>query len=137
MPENRNGLKHLYIPNDCAETVHHMKTKFRVFTLLALLLTGAIRGFAQLPPEALAGLWKAHWITSPSAPQRDIVVLHFRKVIEIPRVPEHFVVHVSADSLFILNVNQREVGRGPARSDLAHWKYETYDLAPFLRPGPQ
>ncbi len=51
------------------------------------------------------------------------------------RVPEHFVVHVSADSLFILNVNQREVGRGPARSDLAHWKYETYDLAPFLRPG--
>ena len=63
------------------------------------------------------------------------MVLHFRKVIEIPSVPEHFVVHVSADSLFILNVNQREVGRGPARSDLAHWKYETYDLAPFLRPG--
>ena len=112
-----------------------MKTKFRVFTLLALLLTGAVSGFAQLPPQALAGLWKAQWITSPSAPQRDIVVLHFRKVIELPNVPEHFVVHVSADSLFILNVNQREVGRGPARSDLAHWKYETYDLAPFLRPG--
>ncbi|PYT95050.1 MAG: alpha-L-rhamnosidase, partial [Acidobacteria bacterium] len=31
--------------------------------------------------------------------------------------------------------NQREVGRGPARSDLAHWKYETYDLSAFLRPG--
>ena len=62
-------------------------------------------------------------------------VLHFRKVIEIPQVPEHFVVHVSADSLFILCVNQHEVGRGPARSDLAHWKYETYDLAAFLRPG--
>ena len=112
-----------------------MKTKFRGFTLVALLLTGAISGFAQLPPQALAGLWKAHWITSPSAPERDPVVLHFRKVIEVPRVPEHFVVHVSADSLFILNVNQREVGRGPARSDLAHWKYETYDLAPFLHSG--
>jgi hypothetical protein len=62
--------------------------------------------------------------------------LHFRKAIEIPRVPEHFLVHVSADSQFILSVNQREVGRGPARSDLAHWKYETYDLAAFLRPGP-
>ena len=112
-----------------------MKINFRLFTLLALLLTGAVSGFSQLPPQALAGLWKAQWITSASAPQRDIVVLHFRKVIEIPSVPEHFVVKVSADSLFILNVNQREVGRGPARSDLAHWKYETYDLAPFLRPG--
>ncbi len=112
-----------------------MKTKFRVSTLVALLLTGTISGFAQLPPEARAGLWKAQWITSSSAPQRDMVVLHFRKAIEVPAVPEHFVVHVSADSLFILNVNQREVGRGPARSDLAHWKFETYDLAPFLRPG--
>ncbi len=112
-----------------------MKTKFRVFPLVALLLTSAISGFAQLPPEARSGLWKAQWITSSSAPQRDMVVLHFRKAIEVSAVPEHFVVHVSADSLFILNVNQREVGRGPARSDLAHWKYETYDLAPFLRPG--
>jgi hypothetical protein len=112
-----------------------MKTKFLAFTSVALLLTYGISALAQLPPEARAGLWKAQWITSPSAPQWDIVVLHFRKVIEIPRAPEHFVVHVSADSQFILCVNQREVGRGPARSDLAHWKYETYDLAAFLRPG--
>jgi len=122
-------------PNDCAETIHFMKTKFRVFPLAALLMTVAISALAQLPPEARSGLWKAQWITSTSAPQRDMVVLHFRKAIEVPAVPEHFVVHVSADSLFILNVNQHEVGRGPARIDLAHWKYETYDLAPFLRPG--
>jgi alpha-L-rhamnosidase len=112
-----------------------MKPTFRAFTLLALLLTNVTSAFAQLLPEARAGLWKAQWITSARAPERDMVVLHFRKAIEIPRVPEHFVVHVSADSLFILSVNQHEVGRGPARSDLAHWKYETYDLAGFLRPG--
>lgn len=112
-----------------------MNAKFLTFTALALLLAGAISALAQLPPEARAGLWRAQWITSPSATQRDIVVLHFRKAIEIAQVPEHFVVHVSADNLFILSVNQREVGRGPARSDLAHWKYETYDLAAFLRPG--
>jgi alpha-L-rhamnosidase len=112
-----------------------MKTKFLLFTFLAVTLTYAISVSAQLPPEARAGLWKAQWVTLPSAPQRDIVVLHFRKMIEIPRVPEHFVVHVSADSQFVLCLNQREVGRGPARSDLAHWKYETYDLAAFLRPG--
>jgi len=112
-----------------------MKTKFLLFTFLTVTLNCATSALAQLPPEARAGLWKAQWITSPSAPQRDIVVLHFRKVIEVPRAPEHFVVHVSADSQFILCVNQREVGRGPARSDLAHWKYETYDLSAFLRPG--
>lgn len=110
-----------------------MKTKLLWFA--SLVVTCVISTFAQLPPEARAGLWKAQWITSPSGPPRDVVVLHFRKVIEIPQVPEHFVVNVSADSLFILNVNQREVGRGPARSDLAHWKYEIYDLAAFLHPG--
>jgi alpha-L-rhamnosidase len=112
-----------------------MKSTSWLFTLFALLLTPAMSTLAQLPPEARAGLWKAEWITSPSAPQRDVAVLHFRKTIELPKVPEHFVVRVSADSLFILSLNQRELGRGPARSDLAHWKYETYDLAPFLHSG--
>ena len=111
-----------------------MQIKFLTFTVLAATLIFATGASAQLPPEARVGLWKAQWITSPSAPQRDIVVLHFRREIDVHRVPEHFVVHVSADSQFILSVNQREVGRGPARSDLAHWKYETYDLTPFLHP---
>ena len=30
---------------------------------------------------------------------------------------------------------EQEIGRGPARSDLAHWKYETYNLAKVLRSG--
>ncbi len=129
------GLKILRV-NGYVEIIHQMKVRFLpVVSVALLLLAHAVKVSAQLPPEARAGLWKAQWITSPSAAQRDIVVLHFRKVIEIPRAPEHFVVHVSADSQFILCVNQREVGRGPARSDLAHWKYETYDLSAFLRPG--
>jgi alpha-L-rhamnosidase len=27
------------------------------------------------------------------------------------------------------------VGDGPARGDLAHWRYETFDLGPMLKPG--
>jgi len=100
--------------------------------LLQLFASGAS---AQLPPEALKGLWHAEWITLPTAPQRDSVVLHFRKTFEVRDIPKHFIVHVSADNQFILWVNQREVGRGPAMSDLAHWKYETYDLASVLHPG--
>ena len=112
-----------------------MKTRSRSFSALALTLMLATNGTAQLAPEARAGLWRAQWITLSKAPERDAAVLQFRKVLEIKQVPQRFVVHVSADNQFVLNVNQREVGRGPARGDLAHWKYETYDLARFLRPG--
>src|SRR2546423_995614 len=48
-----------------------MKTKFLLVTFLTVMLTYAISVLAQLPPEARAGLWKAQWITSPSAPQPD------------------------------------------------------------------
>ena len=90
---------------------------------------------AQLPSDFSKQPWTAQWITCPDSPQRDIVVLHFRKVLDLARAPEHFMVHVSADNQFILYVNQQRVGSGPSRSDLGHWRYETYDIAPQLRPG--
>jgi alpha-L-rhamnosidase len=125
----------LKLSQGLARDIQNMKTKYLQFSSLVLLLTCTTGAYGQLPSEALRGLWKAQWITSPTAPQRDSIVLHFRKVFEISQVPEHFVVRVSADNQFLLSVNQHEVGRGPALSDLAHWKYETYDLAPLLRPG--
>ena len=111
-----------------------MKDTRFVVLLLAVILT-AVSVTAQYPPEAMKGLWSAQWITSASAPQRDGAVLHFRKELRLTEMPAHFVVHVSADNQFLLEVNGREVGRGPARSDLGHWKYETYDLAPFFHSG--
>lgn len=39
---------------------------------------------------------------------------------------------MSADNRFILFVNGTRNGDGPARSDLAHWRYETYDIAKAL-----
>ena len=111
-----------------------MKAQFALISLSALLTT-AVTTAAQLAPETQKGLWHAQWITAPNAPQRDGVVLHFRKVFELSQAPSHFAVRVSADNRFILSVNQHEAGRGPALSDLAHWKYESYDLAPLLHPG--
>ena len=113
-----------------------MKTKSWQFTYLSLLLCSwTIGAFAQFPREAGEGLWHAQWITSRNSPQRDSVVLYFRKTLDLSEVPQRFLVHVSADNQFILDVNQHEVGRGPAHGDLAHWRYETYDLAPFLHRG--
>jgi alpha-L-rhamnosidase len=45
------------------------------------------------------------------------------------------VVHVSADNRYRLYVNGVQVSSGPQRSDVAHWRYETVDLAPNLRAG--
>ena len=63
-------------------------------------------------------------------------MLHFRKAIEVPDVPQqHYIVHVSGDRRFVFYVNGQRIGAGPAASDLPHWRYETFDLAPALHAG--
>src|SRR5277367_1550744 len=80
--------------------------------------------------------WAAQWITAAGTPQRDEVVLHFRKIIDLgPTAPTNFWVDVSADNQFLLMVNGKRVGTGPSKADLAHWRFETYDLSPFLHAG--
>ena len=44
-------------------------------------------------------------------------------------------VHVSADSRYLFYCNGRLVGRGPAKGDVNHHFYETYDLTADLRVG--
>ena len=106
-----------------------------LFCIITGLLASTSYAPAQLSAEHQAKLWKAQWITAPDAPQRDEVVLHFRKVIDVSAPPQHFYIDVSADNQFIFYINQQRIGSGPSRSDLGHWKYETFDLAPFLRAG--
>ncbi|HEY1900809.1 MAG TPA: alpha-L-rhamnosidase C-terminal domain-containing protein [Terracidiphilus sp.] len=79
--------------------------------------------------------WHASWITHPTAPLREPVVLHFRRTLALTAVPASYTVRVSADNRFILYVNGQRVGDGPSRGDLAHWRYERFDLAPLLHAG--
>ena len=44
-------------------------------------------------------------------------------------------VHVSADSRYLFFCNGRLIGRGPAKGDVNHHFYETYDLTRHLRTG--
>jgi hypothetical protein len=43
--------------------------------------------------------------------------------------------HLTADSRYTLWVNGIYVGQGPVRAWPQHWRYDTYDLAPYLRAG--
>jgi len=79
--------------------------------------------------------WHAAWVTHPTAPLREPLVLHFRRALELAPLPSSYIVRVSADNRFILYVNGTRVGDGPARGDLTHWRYQRFDLAPYLKSG--
>src|SRR5262252_9201806 len=107
------------------------KAAMKILAMAAVIAMIAVSTAAQDEEKH----WQAQWITAPEAAERDAAVVHFRKTIELAARPEKFAVDVSADNQFIFYVNGKEAGRGPSRGDLAHWRYETYDIAPFLRAG--
>jgi alpha-L-rhamnosidase len=80
--------------------------------------------------------WTGSWIACAGSPERDPGVFRFRKVVDVLSVPARYVVHVSGDQRFVLSVNGRRVGIGPSRGDILFWRFETFDLAPFLKAGP-
>ena len=106
-----------------------------LFISALVLTTFTLQGQNNLQPDPPHRDWKASWITHPTAPLREPLVLHFRRALILASVPATYPVRVSADNRFILYVNGHRVGDGPARGDLAHWRYEQFDLAPLLQPG--
>jgi alpha-L-rhamnosidase len=110
----------------------------RKFTL-ASCFTLCLFAYAGLTPQTIQAAdqakWTASWITHPTAPLREPMVLHFRRMLQLTAKPDHYIVHVSADNRFILYVNGHRVGDGPARGDLSHWRYENFDLSPYLVQG--
>lgn len=104
--------------------------------ILLMTFAAGTRMVCQTSPEpAIRTKWSAEWISHPDAAVREPGVFHFRKVIQLPAAPEHFVVHVSADNRFLLFVNGKRAAEGPARGNFLHWRYETVDLSPFLSRG--
>jgi hypothetical protein len=103
---------------------------------MVLLAAALAPGAAPSPVLDLEhAQWPSQWITCPGAAARGPAVCHFRKHILLRAQQGTFVIHVSADNRFILFVNGTRVGDGPARGDPDHWRYETYDIARFLRAG--
>jgi len=103
-------------------------------TLLSFGPVGITRA-AAAGAELQQQKWTATWIAHPDAPATAAGVFHFRRTFSLPDKPARFMVRVSADNRYRLLVNGHFVAEGPARSDPMHWRYETIDLAPFLRAG--
>ncbi|HEV2133562.1 MAG TPA: alpha-L-rhamnosidase C-terminal domain-containing protein [Terracidiphilus sp.] len=114
-----------------------MRKAFAALSVVTFFLVAPAPNRAQtnIPPDPPHRIWHASWITHPTAPLREPLVLHFRRSVNIAAVPSTYIVSVSADDRFILYVNGQRVGDGPARGDLTHWRYERFDLSPYLHPG--
>ncbi len=114
------------------------KSRPQLLLLLIILFALGNAVEAQAIPvnsRWLNGFWNARWISSPDISGIDFSVSHFRKTLDLQALPASFIVHVSADNRYRLFVNGKSVGTGPARSDLANWNFESYDLGPFLQKG--
>ena len=102
---------------------------------LLLFCTVALASSGAVNPDLLNHRWTAYWISHPAASRLDYGVFHFRKHLTLTEQPAKFLVHVSADNRYQLFVNGQRVSDGPARGDLAHWRYESVDIAPQLHAG--
>jgi len=64
-------------------------------------------------------------------------VRYFRRTFEVAAPSAAaLTVHVSADSRYVFYCNGGLIGRGPAKGDVNHHFYDTFDLSAHLRPGP-
>jgi alpha-L-rhamnosidase len=77
----------------------------------------------------------AVWISPVPSKDTSYGVYHFRNTFIIDELPDSLILQVSADNRYKLFINGKQIGIGPARGELNHWIYETYDIASFLNPG--
>ena len=73
-----------------------------------------------------ASPWPAAWVSHPEW-NHQTAVIAFRRRFTLD-APATVRIHVTADQRYVLFLDGKRLGRGPERSDGAHWMYETYDL---------
>lgn len=115
-------LTRRFCPNWIAILIPEVSTSSRPFEGRSAWLWSAEGSHAFAPPDR----------ASPSHYQ----VRRFQLVVDLASVTElRALVHVSADSRFLFYCNGALVGRGPAKGDIDHHFYDTFDLSSYLQPG--
>lgn len=106
-----------------------------LFLLLYLLPFSTNSQSLHINEDILIKTWDAEWITHPDASLTAYGIFYFRKIFELAKAPEEFIIHVSADNRYELYVNGSRVAMGPAWGDLLHWRFESIDIARHLVKG--
>jgi len=91
--------------------------------------------YAHHPLPQYPEAWNSRWITHPDIDETAHNLIHFRNTFALEDVPDTLLIHVSGDNRYRLYVNEKQVGYGPQLGDMRHWRYETYNIAAFLKSG--
>ncbi len=110
------------------------KIQIKLFVIIIILISYSLQ-CQSFNKEILNKQWNAHWISHPTTSLNDYGVFHYRKKFFLKTKHSEFIVHVSGDNRYRLFVNGIEVAKGPSRGDLANWRFETIDIAEYLRVG--
>ena len=78
----------------------------------------------------------AQWIWDDGEPHPRNAWRLFRREIDLDTVPAGASVRITGDTRYVLHVNGQRVGQGPVRGFPWRWMVDTWDIQPFLRPGP-
>jgi hypothetical protein len=114
--------------------MRNLKSIFLLF-ILFLQTTSAFAQYAKNKWDQYPDNWNSEWITHPEIDKTAYGLIHFRNTFELTEKPDSFIIHVSGDNRYRLYANGKEVCYGPQMGDIRHWRYETVDLAPFLKVG--
>ncbi|MBN2308552.1 MAG: alpha-L-rhamnosidase N-terminal domain-containing protein, partial [Candidatus Hydrogenedentes bacterium] len=76
-----------------------------------------------------------HMIWAESAPAGTQVYAAFRRVFRVDSAPKSAVLHIFADSRYILWLNGRYIERGPCRFDPQEPAYDSVDVTSEIREG--
>ncbi|MFA9458409.1 alpha-L-rhamnosidase C-terminal domain-containing protein [Halalkalibacter sp. AB-rgal2] len=84
--------------------------------------------------EMWNGYWIGHsWMDDTSSERNQYYA--FRKQLHINGEVRSSNIHITADSRYVLWVNDQFVSRGPARCYPEHQAYDTVDISPYLKSG--
>lgn len=114
-----------------------MKRRIDIFR--SSLFLGAYPAMAAPFVQRSAWIWSAEGTHAAPAPESaspsHYQVRLFRRVFLLENGGREGRIAVSADSRYVLYCNGALIGRGPARGDVHHQFYDTYELAPYLHRG--
>ena len=87
------------------------------------------------PPQKSVRQWDGQWIWCKGEAKPYHFYLYARKTFILDDKPTSAQLHITASDRYVLYVNGRYLGRGPARSDPRRKSYDTYDVAASLQKG--
>jgi len=115
--------------------------KTRIIIIILFLIQSSLHVFGQLADHIFMKSpwenhkWEGQWIAHSEVSLYDYSVQLLRKEIELPTLPNSFIVHLSADQRYEFFVNGKSIAVGPANGGIMGWNYDTFDLTPYLQKG--